>query len=139
MGGIYKERWIWDLFIKFSLDDFRTFPRTHMDGCLSTARIFLSLSLTMASMIKKQLYNASSTIFNIAEASILFELPSKFFGHSCYYDSCPLFSAASHFRQALEQRTITKTPLIMPPTKLEFCQKSHIYYQMISSASPYHM
>ena len=38
----------------------------------------------------------------IAEASILFELPSKLFGHSFSSAYYPLFSAEAHFWQVLE-------------------------------------
>ena len=67
----------------FPFDDLRTWPQSPLDGCLSTACIVLSSLLTMTSMTKKRFEKASSTIFRIAEASILFEIPSKFFGHSC--------------------------------------------------------
>ena len=97
------------------LNDFRSWNRSPFDGFLSTAHIFLSSLLTMTSMIKKWLYNASYTIFGITKASILFELTSKFFGHSCSYGYSPLFSAASHFCQALEYSTIPMIPLLIPP------------------------
>ena len=79
----------------FTLNVFRTWPQAPVDGCLSTYCIVLSSSLMVTSMIKKRLYNASSIIFIIAEASIVFELPSRFFGNSCSSDSSPLFYAAS--------------------------------------------
>ena len=79
----------------FTLGVVRTWPQAPVDGCLSTYCIVLSSSLTVTSMIKKLLYNASSTIFRIAEASIVFELTSKFFGHSCSSDSSPLFYITS--------------------------------------------
>ena len=50
----------------FPFHDLRTWPRAPLDGCLSTSRIVLSLSLTMTSMIKKRFKKASSTIFRIA-------------------------------------------------------------------------
>ena len=61
-------------------------------GCLhnlTPACIFLSLFLTMTSLIKKLLYNASSIIFRIAESSILFELTSKFFGNLYIFSFLP--------------------------------------------------
>ena len=38
----------------------------------------------------------------IPDPSFLFELPSKFFGHSCSSAYSTFFSAESHFLQALE-------------------------------------
>ena len=100
----------------FTLDDFRTWPREPLDECLNTTLMMPSLSLMMTSMIKKILYNALSNIFIIAEASIIFELLSKFFGISCYSDSSPLFYAASHFQQVLEYITIPTINLLISPT-----------------------
>ena len=122
----------------FPLDDFRAWPRAPLDGYLSTAQIVPSSSLTMTSMIKKRIYNASYTISRIVESSILFELPSKFFGHSCYSDSSPPFSAASHFRKALEYRTITMKPLLLPPMmkacplEESYLLQYDLFYQPIS-------
>ena len=104
----------------FTFYDFITWYRAPLDGWFSTARIFLSSSLMMTSMVKKQLYNASSTIFRIEEASILFELPSKFFWNSYYSGSSPIFYSESHLRQDLEYRTITTIPLILPPMMKAF-------------------
>ena len=87
----------------FTLDDLRTWPREPLDGWFKTAHILLSLLLTTTSMINKWLYNASSTILRIEEASIIFELTSKFFGNSCSSSaSSTLFYSASHLWQALE-------------------------------------
>ena len=74
----------------------------------------------MTSMIKQQWRNASSTIFRIASASILLELPSNFFGKSCYSDSSPLLSLVSHFKQDFEWRNILITPLDTPIMIKEF-------------------
>ena len=104
----------------FSLNDFRTWPWTPLDGWFRTVRIVLLSSLTMTSMIKQRWRNASSTIFRIASASILLELPSKFFGKSCYSDSSPLLSLESHFKQDFEWRNILITPLDTPIMIKEF-------------------
>ena len=71
---------------------FITWPWAPLDGFLSTDCIVLSLFLRMWSMIKQKFRNASSTIFRIAPASILLELPSNFFGHPCSYNSFPPLS-----------------------------------------------
>ena len=106
-SGIYSS--------SFLLDDFITLPWTPLYRFLSTAPIVLSSFLTRRSMIQNRLYNASSTIFNKAEASILFDLPSKVFGHSRSSASSPLFYATSHLQNALEYSTISMTPLLIPP------------------------
>ena len=69
----------------------------------------------MPSIIDFSLLTASSTILNISEASILFELPSNFFGHLCSSASSPLFYTESYSRQALEYRTIPMIPLLLAP------------------------
>ena len=84
----------------FIFSDFITWPWALIYGWFITALIFLLSSLTMKSMIKQQPQNSSSTIFRIAVASIRLELPSNFFGHSCYSDYYPLLSTASYFWKA---------------------------------------
>ena len=84
----------------FSFDDFITLPWAPIHVCLIKAQIVMMFFLAMKSMIKQQWHNAYSTIFIIAPSSILLDLPSKCFGHSCYSVSSPLLSAASHFLQA---------------------------------------
>ena len=64
---------------------------------------------------KNRLYNASSTIFRIAESYILFYLPLKFFGRLYYSIFFPLFCASSKFQKALKYRTIPRTTLLLPP------------------------
>ena len=81
--------------------------------------VVLPSSLKMISMMKQRQRNASSTIFIIELSPILLELPSKFFGHSCYSYYSPLLSTGFHFLQAFEQSTIPIIPLDIPPMMTE--------------------
>ena len=92
----------------------------------------------MTSMIKKRLYNASSTIFIIAEASILFELPLKLFGNSCSSAYSTIYYEASHLQQDLEYSTIAMIPLLLPtmmksyPLEESYLQPDDLFCHPIS-------
>ena len=98
----------------FPSDDFRTWPRALLDGCLSTTLVVLSSLLTITSMIK---YIIECILYHLQNCRSLhiFELPSKSFGKSFPSASSTLFYAASHFRKALKSITIPMIPLILPP------------------------
>ena len=63
----------------------------------------------------KRWWNSSSTIFRIASASILLDLPSEFFGISCSSDYSTLLSSAFYFLRDFEYRTIPVTTLDIVP------------------------
>ena len=93
MGGICKEGWLWDFLIKFYFGLIQNLTP-------DTYQRMLEHSSHCAIVVTDDDVNDEKSIiecihynFNIAEASIIFELPSKFFGHSCSSASSPLFYA----------------------------------------------
>ena len=95
----------------FTSDDFITWPRAPLDGYLSTARIVLSSLLIMTSITKNRLYNASSTIYRIAEYSIILRFHRSYLGPHVIL--LPLLSFMQHHTY---YRTWSRGPL-----KLSVC------------------
>ena len=88
-----KEGWHWNFSSSFHFDDLSTCPRAPLDICLSTSNNVLSLSINIKSMIKQWWRIAYYTIFMIPSASILLEIPSKFFGWLCSPVYFPLINS----------------------------------------------
>ena len=102
MGGICKKLWLWDFLINFSFGCLQKLTPVTYQSMLENSSHCAIVVTDDEVNYENRSQRASSTIFNIAEASILFKLPLKLSGHSCSSASSLLFFAASHFQQAFE-------------------------------------
>ena len=75
MGGIFKEGWLWDFLIKFSFGCLQNFTPGTFVWMIEYSSHCAVIVADDDINDEKRLYNASSTIFSIVEASIIFEIP----------------------------------------------------------------